>query len=69
MVVNRLFNQFARHEGLQFIRTWRAFVNDDKTPNIELFAKDGLHLSAKGTARLKTFLEGNMTRLGKYNSR
>ena len=50
-VVNRLFNKFARHEGLQFIRTWRPFLNEDKTPNVELFAKDGLHLSAKCTAR------------------
>ena len=52
MVVNRLFNQFARHEGLQFVRTSRPFLTEDKTPNVELFAKDGPHLSAKGNARL-----------------
>lgn len=62
--VNASLRMLCREMDCQFIRTWRPFV-DPSTKQVkrELYARDGLHLSAAGTDTLARFLDGSVLRL------
>ena len=55
--VNAKFKKLAKAKGCEFLCTYRPFLNQDNSPNRDLFARDGLHLSTSGTKCLHRFME------------
>ena len=61
--VNVKLKKLAKAKGCKFLCTYRSFLNKDKRPNRDMFARDGLHLSTSGTKCLRRFMEGSLIRL------
>lgn len=60
--INKALCKLAVEMQCEFLRPYRKFVVNGK-PNINLYAKDLLHLNRDGTALLKMFFEHSIIRL------
>ena len=68
--LNKLLEKMARQHHFTFLKTYRAHWDQmKKMPRWDHFARDGLHLSARGVAALKNSLEGAVKRLSSHTHR
>ncbi len=62
--LNKLLEKMQAQHHFTFLKTYRAHWDQmKKMPRRDHFARDGLHLSARGVAALKSSLEGAVKRL------
>lgn len=52
LAVNKLLNSLCSQEGITFVNLWKSFARQQ-----DMFAKDGLHLSAIGSARFGRLMD------------
>ena len=60
IILNRDLKQICVANNFYFIPSFRLFVGKHKELNIELFAKDKLHLNFRGSLKLRNNLIGNI---------
>jgi lysophospholipase L1-like esterase len=44
--------------NIVFLESWKKFQIGERSANLGLFARDGLHLNEAGTAELRNLIEG-----------
>ena len=57
--INQEIRKYCRGQNIIFLQSWIKMQKADRSPNLALFARDGLHLNPAGTDILKTYIEGN----------
>ena len=58
----------ARKEGLYFVSTANAFLDEEVKPNDLLFISDRLHLNLEGYAVCNQLIKSEIIRIKKVNS-
>ena len=67
--MNRLVKELcARKEGLYFVSTANAFLDEEGKPNDSLFISDRLHLNPEGYAVWNQLIKSEIIRIKKVNS-
>ena len=61
--INKAIRRYCDMNGIFFLQSWKAMQLDDRSVNLDYFARDGLHLSEAGIDTLKCYLEGNVATL------
>jgi lysophospholipase L1-like esterase len=61
--INKSIRKYCDANGIFFLQSWKTMQLNDKTVNLNYFARDGLHLNESGIDALKCYLEGNVATL------
>jgi lysophospholipase L1-like esterase len=61
--INKALRKYCDRNDIFFLQSWKAMQCDDKTVNLNLFAKDGLHLNEAGIDAFKCYIQGNVATL------
>ena len=57
--INKDLRKYCNANNVIFLQSWLKMQKADKTVNLALFARDGLHLNQAGTQILRYHIEGN----------
>jgi lysophospholipase L1-like esterase len=67
--INKEIRKHCNANNIHFLQSWLKFQKADKTVNLALYARDGLHLNEEGTHTLRIHIEGNAGALMNRNQK
>jgi lysophospholipase L1-like esterase len=57
--INKEIRKYCNANNILFLQSWLKMQKADKTVNLALYARDGIHLNEAGTHTLRIHIEGN----------
>jgi lysophospholipase L1-like esterase len=67
--INKSIRKYCNANNIIFLQSWLKLQKSDKTVNLALYARDGLHLNEAGTQVLRIHIEGNAGALMNRNQK